>query len=208
VRTQLVVVAKEPLPGKVKTRLCPPCTPEQAAQIAAASLADTIDAVTAAAAQRRILLLDGHYSRPPGWQVVAQRGDGLGQRLAYGFADTATAGVSTIVVGMDTPQLTPELINTVAAALSTSDAALGLAEDGGWWVLGLRDPRHAAVLVEVPMSQPDTGERTLKALTELALSVALCPVLRDVDTITDLGRVAAQCPGGRFAAAVNALGLG
>jgi uncharacterized protein len=207
VKTQFVVIAKAPVAGRVKTRLCPPCTPDQAADLASAALADTIATVSATPSARRVLLLDGDSPGPQGWTVVTQRGDGLGQRLAHGFADTALAGTPTVLVGMDTPQLTPAILREVAAALSGSDAVVGLAEDGGWWTLGLREPCQAAVLHDVPMSQPDTGELTLKALAELGLSVAYGPVLRDVDTFADLAHVAALCLGGRFATAVNALEL-
>ena len=82
---------------------------------------------------------------------------------------------------------------------------LGPAADGGWWALGLREPAHAVALWTVPMSMPDTGERTLAALRARGLGVALLPTLRDVDTAADAHAVAALCPGGRFAAAVREL---
>lgn len=202
-RTQIVVVAKEPVPGRVKTRLCPPCTSEQAADIAAAALADTIDAVCATGVLRRVLLLEGDYPAPAGWEVVTQRGNGLAQRLANGFADTAAEGVATVLIGMDTPQVTPALLGEVAAGLSNADCVLGPAWDGGWWALGLRDPGHAGVLVEVPMSQPDTARLTEKALLGIGASVALAEPLRDIDTIDDLYEVVQQCPGSRLARAVG-----
>src|SRR5438046_8188371 len=104
-KVQIIVVAKEPVPGRVKTRLCPPYTAAQAARIAEAALADTIEAVSKADAVRRVLLLDGDYAPPAGWEVVFQRGNGLGQRLANGFADTAEPGVASVLIGMDTPQV-------------------------------------------------------------------------------------------------------
>jgi len=199
-----LVVAKTPEPGRVKTRLCPPCTPEQAARVAAAALADTVDAVTAAPAQHRTLVVDGTHPAPPGWHRVTQRGDGLGVRLANAFADTRRAGTPSLLVGMDTPQLTAAGLAGAADLLCTADAVLGLAEDGGWWALGLTEPRYAAVLRDVPTSQPTTGERTLTALRRRGLRVATLPVLRDVDTATDAHAVAALCPpGSRFAAAVS-----
>lgn len=204
-RTQIVVVAKAPVPGRVKTRLCPPCTPQQAANIADAALCDTIAAVDAAPAARRVLLLDGQYPTPPGWQMVAQRGDGLAARLANGLADTACTGTGTLLIGMDTPQVTSALLTEVMNELSTSEVVLGMANDGGWWALALRDPRTAHVLHDVPMSQPDTGELTSKAFTGQGLSISLAPVLRDIDTITDLRDVARLCPGAKFAAAAREL---
>ncbi len=196
-RRQLLVIAKAPVPGRVKTRLCPPCTPEQAAAIAAAALADTLDVLSATPAVRRTLVVHGDYPAPPGWHVVAQRGDGLGERLANAFADTARPGVATMLVGMDTPQLS--LVD------SPPGNALGLAEDGGWWALQLENPADATVLRTVPMSTSDTGARTLAGLQERGLSMALLPVLRDVDTAADARAVAAVCPDSRFARAVHAL---
>jgi uncharacterized protein len=203
IATQLLVIAKAPVPGRVKTRLCPPCTPEQAAAVAEAALADTLTAGQAAPVHRRTLVLSGQYDGPPGWQTMAQRGASLGERLAYAFADTAVPGSATVLIGMDTPQVDAPLLAAVAAALGQADAVLAPAEDGGWWALALRDPAQAAVLRLVPTSRPDTGELTVAALRRAGLTVALAPVLRDVDTAQDARAVARVCPGGRFAAAVE-----
>ena len=200
---QLLVIAKEPVPGRVKTRLCPPCTPEQAAAVAAASLADTLRTVDATPATRRTLALCGTYVPPAGWGLVRQRGDGLGQRLAYAFADTAAHGLSTLLIGMDTPQVTAAQLWAVAAALDRVDAVLGPAEDGGWWALALRDPATARVLSGVPMSTPDTCALTRRALHAYGLTVAYGPSLRDVDTAADAHAVAAAFPLGSFAATVQ-----
>lgn len=191
---QIIVVAKEPLPGKVKTRLQPPCTPHQAARIAKAALADTLTAVGNTPAARRILLLEGDYPAPPGWEVTRQHGVGLAVRLANGFAETARPGLASLLIGMDTPQVTPALLGTVANGLSDMDAVLAPAEDGGWWALALREPRHGEALATVPMSRPDTAELTRKALAHQGLSVGVAPALRDVDTAGDLRAVAALCP--------------
>ena len=196
-RRQLLVIAKEPVPGRVKTRLCPPCTPEQAATIAAAALADTIEVLSATPAVRRTLVLQGDYPVPKGWHVLPQRGDGLGERLANAFADTARHGTATLLVGMDTPQLS--LVDCPPGN------ALGAAEDGGWWALQLENPADATILRTVPMSAADTGARTREALQQRGLVVGQLPVLRDVDTAEDAHAVAALCPGSRFARAVHAL---
>jgi uncharacterized protein len=201
--TQLLVIAKAPVPGRVKTRLCPPCTPAQAAAVATAALADTVDAVAASPAVRRTIVLSGRYLAPPGFHVVAQRGDGLGERLAYAYADTALRGVASVLVGMDTPQVSPALFADVTDRLRHADAVLGPAEDGGWWVLALRRPTHASVLRDIPMSTPDTGARTAAALRAIGLTVAFAEALRDVDTAGDARAVARACPDGRFAAAVR-----
>jgi glycosyltransferase A (GT-A) superfamily protein (DUF2064 family) len=106
---------------------------------------------------------------------------------------------------MDTPQITPGLLNTAAAHLGGVDAVLGLAVDGGWWALGLRDPAHAALLRPIATSTATTGADTLAALRGHGLTVTLLPVLRDVDTAADARLVAAACaPGSAFARAVAA----
>lgn len=202
-RTQLLVIAKAPVPGRVKTRLCPPCTPYQAAQVAAAALADTLTAGYATPATRHTVLLCGQWTPPPGWYVVTQRGDGLADRLANGFADTALAGTGSVLIGMDTPQVTAPLLASVAAGLDDADAVLGPACDGGWWALALRDPSHADALRAVPMSTVDTGTATVAALRARGLRVRLAERLRDVDTAVDAWEVAGRCPGGTFAEAVR-----
>ena len=202
-RTQLLVIAKAPVPGRVKTRLCPPGTYAQAAEIAAAALADTLAAAGATAAVRHTIVHSGQIPVPDGWHRVPQRGDGLGARLANGFADTARPGTGSLLIGMDTPQVTPALLGTVAAGLGRYDAVLGPAEDGGWWALALRDPADARVLRDVPMSTMDTGTLTVAALRSGGLRVGYGPTLRDVDTAPDAWHVARLCPDTAFAAAVS-----
>ncbi|WP_431926291.1 TIGR04282 family arsenosugar biosynthesis glycosyltransferase [Micromonospora wenchangensis] len=203
---RVLVLAKTPVPGRVKTRLCPPCTPAQAARVAAAALADTLDTVGTATVDARVLVVDGDLPAPPGWERLAQRGGPLADRLAHAFADTRTAGAATLLVGMDTPQLTVAHLDTARDLLGRADgpdAVLGPADDGGWWTLGLRDPGHATVLRTVPTSVASTGALTLAALRRRGLRVHLLPRLRDVDTAVDAHAVAALCPpDSRFARAV------
>jgi rSAM/selenodomain-associated transferase 1 len=197
------LLAKEPVPGRVKTRLCPPWTPAEAAELAAAALHDTIDTVTATPAARRVLVLDGAQPRPAGWAVVPQFGADLPDRLAWAFTDTALPGTASLLIGMDTPQLTTHTLRAAIRRLATVDAVFGPAADGGWWALGLRHPGHAEALRGVPTSRADTGVRTLAALRARGLHIALLPELTDVDTARDAYDVAELCPtGSRFAAAV------
>lgn len=215
--TVLLVVAKAPVPGAVKTRLCPPATPPQAARIAAAALHDTLDAVRATPGVTPVLALRGRFAdaedgdelteAAAGWPVLTQWGSGLGERLANAHADVAAAypGEPVLQIGMDTPQLTPAQLHAAVRRLDSTDAVLGPAVDGGWWALGLRDPRHAAVLRTVPMSSPETGRRTWTALRERGLSAATLPVGQDVDEWADALAVAATAPGTRFARQVAAV---
>ncbi|MFC9682396.1 DUF2064 domain-containing protein [Streptomyces sp. NPDC056948] len=193
--TTLLVIAKEPRPGRVKTRLTPPFTPQEAASLAEASLADTLDAVVATPADRRLLVLDGEPGPwlPAGFEVVRQCAGGLDERLADAFARCTGPA---LLIGMDTPQVTPELLTV---GFGEGDAWFGPAEDGGFWALGLADP-DPALLRGVPMSTPVTGAVQRERLVHAGLRVRDLPRLRDVDTAADAEAVAALAPHGRFAA--------
>lgn len=198
----LVVIAKSPEPGRSKTRLCPPCTPAQAAMLAEAALRDTLAAVAAAPARRRFVALDGEPGPwlPRGFEVLEQRGDGLGERLGHALG---AAGGPALVFGMDTPQLTAGAIAHASERLGRGDvgAVLGPALDGGYWTIGLREPDPAA-FDGVPMSSDRTCDAQRRRLAELGLRVAMLPWMRDVDTIDDAHAVAAACPGSAFATAL------
>ena len=200
----LLVIAKEPLPGRAKTRLTPPCTAEQAAVLAQAAIEDTLAAALAVERDvRRVLVLDGEPGPwvPDGFEIVPQRGDGLAQRLAAAFED---AGAPAFLVGMDTPQVTPTLLEAGLDALRAQDAVFGAALDGGYWGIGLReaDPR---VFDGVPMSRDNTGAVQRARLAILGLRTATLPPLRDIDTIEDARAVAREVPDGRFAATLAAV---
>jgi rSAM/selenodomain-associated transferase 1 len=201
----LLVIAKAPVAGRVKTRLCPPCTPSQAARLAHAALADTLAAVASVPGVLRVLALDGDPAglAPAGFGVVAQRGEGLDERLAAAFA---AADGPALLVGMDTPQVTPAILERGLDALAQADAVLGPADDGGYWAVGLRDPRHAAAAFPgVPMSTAGTGAAQHRRLRSLGLTVESLPALRDVDTFVDARAVAASAPASRFAGALAEL---
>lgn len=201
----VIVLAKEPLPGRAKTRLCPPCTPEQAATLAGAALTDTLACVARTPARRRLLVFegDGERWRPDGFELITQRGEGLAARLAAAFED---AGGPALLVGMDTPQLTPELVVGGLRALEQPDvdAVFGPAFDGGYWCAGLKAPRRE-VFDGVPMSAVDTWQRQHARLRSLGMRVRRQPPLRDVDTFEDARAVALEAPASRFAKAVNKL---
>jgi uncharacterized protein len=197
----LLVIAKEPIAGRAKTRLCPPCTPEGAARLAAAALGDTLRTVTRTPAVRRVLVFEGDARRwtPNGFDHIAQRGAGLAERLAAAFAD---AGQAALLVGMDTPQLTPGLLLDGLAALTRPDvdAVLGPATDGGYWSVGLKDPACAElVFAGIPMSEPTTYSHQRQRLDELGLRVHEQPALTDVDSFDDAQAVATLAPRTLFA---------
>ncbi|MBV9820101.1 MAG: DUF2064 domain-containing protein [Solirubrobacterales bacterium] len=201
----LLVIAKEPVAGRVKTRLTPPCTPPQAATLAAAALLDTLDVIARIPAARKVLVFEGDARswRPDGFVVIAQRGQSLGERLDAAFADVPGPA---LLVGMDTPQMTPELLLDGIAALHRRDvdAVLGPAADGGYWSIGFRC-RVRGAFAGVPMSCAATGARQRARLDQIGLRVHEQPMLHDVDTIDDAYAVASDAPHTRFARAVSAL---
>ncbi len=198
-RTQVLVITKAPVPGRSKTRLTPPCTPEQASGIATAAVGDTLDAVRAAPVGRRVVALDGSPRDLDlaGFTVVPQVDGDLGTRLAAAFADAMVAGPEpTLLIGMDTPQVSGGQLGRCADLLESTgpgSAVLGTAPDGGWWTLGLHDSADAAVLASVPMSQADTAVLTRQALENAGLTVLDLPEFTDIDHFSDAMSVAAEC---------------
>lgn len=212
----VLVVAKAPVPGLAKTRLAASIGDTAAADIAAAALLDTLDAVAATPVAHRVVAMTGDLSRASrsdeishrlaDFTVIPQRGADFADRLANAHAD-ASAGAPVLQIGMDTPQVTAELLAGCGRALTGTDAVLGPAEDGGWWVLGVSRPSMADCLRTVPMSRPDTGASTLAALRGNGAEVVTVDELADFDTVEDLDAVRGKClPGSRFALATIAVG--
>ncbi|WP_254205802.1 TIGR04282 family arsenosugar biosynthesis glycosyltransferase [Nocardia alni] len=211
----LLIIAKAPIAGFAKTRLTPPFSPHEAAQLAAASLLDTLSAARNSGVRRRMVAWTGDLSRAERsdelasaleeFDIVPQRGDTFGQRLANAHADAFRLGLPVLQIGMDTPQAGPALLAVSASLLlECGDAVLGPAADGGWWALGLTDPRPARTLAEVPMSTDRTGELTREALCRCGCRVRRLPILTDVDTVTDALTVAQEYRG-RFPQTVERL---
>jgi hypothetical protein len=210
----LIVLAKAPVPGRVKTRLCPPFTPHQAACLAEAALTDTLRAAHACAADQLLLFLDGEPGpwlplprTGQGLRVAEQPAGGLDARIAAAFATAARHNPGpALLIGMDTPQADPALLDAAFALLHGEAAAvLGPAEDGGFWALGL-DGLHNSekwaerLVLGVPMSVPETGRIQLRRLRDAGLRVSVLRELRDVDTAADAHAAAALIPESRFAA--------
>jgi hypothetical protein len=222
----LIVLAKAPVPGRVKTRLCPPFTPAEAAALAAAALDDSLAIAAATGAEHRLLFLDGEPG--PGLRATylergfvrrPQPAGTLDMRLAAAFAAAARLDPGpALLIGMDTPQALPSVLDDALRALSWSpdveglrygyDAAYAPAEDGGFWALGLREPAHprtASLLLGVPMSTPDTGAFQLRRLEDAGLEVLHLPMLRDVDTAACAHAAAELRPDTAFARRLAAI---
>jgi len=204
--TTVIVIAKETIPGRVKTRLHPPLSYEQAAELAAAALADTLAVVTALPSSRRILAFDGNLlpqgSEP--FDVIHQVSGDLDMRLGAIFDQ---CDGPTVLVGMDTPQLTAEHLAPVFAPWPDGiDAWLGYANDGGYWTLALAEP-NGDLIRGVPMSRDDTGTQQLSRLRSAGLGVGMLPELIDVDTIADARAVAQIAPDTRFSRTLRSFDL-
>jgi uncharacterized protein len=214
----LLVVAKAPVPGQAKTRLAATLGEQAAAEVAAAALLDTLDAVSAAPVAARVVALTGELDhaanaaeirdRLEAFAVIPQRGDTFADRLANAHVDAGTMdGHPVLQIGMDTPQVTAELLADCGRRLAAGPAVLGLARDGGWWALGVHNPDDAQCLRAVPMSQPDTGVLTLKALHHNVVHVELLEELCDLDVVDDIPAVREACgPASRFAQATRGAG--
>jgi glycosyltransferase A (GT-A) superfamily protein (DUF2064 family) len=212
----VLVVAKAPVPGLAKTRLATAVGDQAAADIAAAALLDTLDAVAAAPVAARVVALTGDLSAASGgpeirsrladFTVLDQRGSDFAERLANAHLDAAD-GRPVLQIGMDTPQVTAGLIAECAQALTRAPAVLGMARDGGWWVLGVGEPSMADCLRTITMSRADTGAVTLAALRDTGIEVDLVVELADVDTVDDVDEVRRACPpDSRFARVTQAAG--
>lgn len=203
---KVLLVAKAPVTGLVKTRLGVIIGAERAAELAAAALLDTIEACSRAGAEGHLSLagdlVDAVHGRAisaalTGWTITPQRGEGFAERLVNAHADAGSGVV--VQIGMDTPQVTSADLAAVAALLDGHDAALAPATDGGWWALARRDPDVVRHLAEVPMSTETTFADTRRALERAGGRVARGASMTDVDTVADAGHVATLAPDTRFA---------
>ena len=199
-RDVLIVFAKEPRPGFVKTRMSPPLSAVQAAGLYAALLDDVL-AATAAHAEAFGLapVLAVHPPEacpalarraPPGFRVVAQRGASLGERMAAAVEAAAAAGAQRILVrGSDSPLLGADTVAAALAALAHADLALCPDADGGYALVALRRPVPG--LFDHAMSTPRVLAQTLANARLAGLRAELLPAGFDLDTAADLARLAA-----------------
>jgi glycosyltransferase A (GT-A) superfamily protein (DUF2064 family) len=204
--TNLIIIAKETIPGRVKTRLHPPLSLEQAAELAAAAIQDTLAAVAELPATRRILAFDGNLFPPrsESYEIVPQVSGDLDARLGAIFDECEGP---TVLIGMDTPQVSASDLAPVFDDWPAGvDAWFGPASDGGFWALALREP-DGDLIRGVPMSRDDTGAQQLRRLHQAGLRVGFLPELTDVDTIANAREVADLAPDSSFAATLVSFGV-
>jgi rSAM/selenodomain-associated transferase 1 len=208
-RAVLIVFAKVPRPGEVKTRMCPPLSPVEASDLYANMLADVLE--TSARAARRlgidaVLALHPALSGrelgidvPTPFRVVPQRGPDLSARMAWAVREAAAGGASPILVrGSDSPALDEDAIAAALDALERCDVALRPDLDGGYNLVGLR--RATGAIFDHPMSTDRALEDVLARARDLGLAVEVAAPGFDLDTIEDLrwlarerGRAARLC---------------
>ena len=178
---KILIAAKAPVPGQVKTRLSPPLSAGLAARMAGAFLADVLTAARAVDPGAGFLCRPadaaGLRERFPGAAIVEQAGAGLTGALATGLATGA------VVVAGDAPAIRPE---TIAAALaSTADLVLAPSHDGGFGLIRLRGDA-AALFAGIAWSTGSVLDQTVAAAEALGLAVELLEPVPDVDTVADL----------------------
>lgn len=200
---QLVVFARKPLEGAVKTRLVPPLSPAEAAQLYAHMLDDVLEA--SAAAARELGLGPVLAVHPPGavgemarrapapFRAVAQRGRDLAERMTWAVGEAAAAACWPVLLrGSDSPMLPPEAVAAALEALREVDLAIVPDRDGGYSLIGLRRP--APHLFAHAMSTPSVAEDTRARARQLGLTVRLLEPCFDVDTVEDLRWLAEARP--------------
>lgn len=211
----VALFAKAPVAGLVKTRLSPPLTPAEAAAVARACLETTLRRFPAAVRASWTLFLDGE---PEPWLLrlaaergvrVAPQGTGdLGARLERAFRALHDEGAGrAVAIGADSPTLDPSWIAEALARLGDADAVLGPAEDGGYYLIGIR-PGREALFTAIPWSTPDVAAATRRRAASSGWRLAELPEWYDVDGPEELWRAAEdaeRCPElARLAASLGA----
>lgn len=191
----LLVVAKQPLAGRTKTRLSPPLTPAEAAQLYETFLRDTLDIVRDVAGVERIIAYlpeeaeDYFRTLAPDFGLLPQCGSDLGARLDNALTHCLTNDFErAVIMNSDSPTLPAEHLRQAFVALETADVVLGPCEDGGYYLIGLNGPAPR-LLRDVEMSTPTVTRDTLTLAAEEGLRLTQLPAWYDVDTVVELERL-------------------
>lgn len=204
----IILMAKAPRAGRVKTRLCPPLSPSGAAALYHCFLRDSIALVRSVTGARPVVAYAPRRARRffaaqcPGFRLVPQRGPDLGARLAGAFATVFADGPpAALAVGADTPTLPAALVRRALALLADGrrDVVLGPSADGGYYLIGLRAARPE-LFAGVPWGTSAVLAETLRRAADAELRVACLPPWSDVDTPSDLALMAAMLRRGRVRA--------
>lgn len=191
-KNALLVIAKRPTPGQTKTRLTPPLSAEHAAELYGYFLQDTLDLARAVPNVTRFIAYapigaEKYFTRlAPDYALVPQIGDDLGERLDNALTQCLRDGFGrAVIMDSDSPTLPTRYVADAFDALNDADVVLGPCDDGGYYLIGLKQPQPH-LLREVKMSTPNVLRDTLAIARELNLRVALTERWFDVDTTTEL----------------------
>ncbi len=195
----LIIFAKAPIPGQVKTRLCPPLTPDEAATLHGSFVLDTLERSKAAVATLK-LPLDRFLACAPssalvffkimeerqGVKLIDQVGDDLGARMNQAFETMFGLGYKrALIVGTDVPTLPLDQYQQALALLETNDLVLGPALDGGYYLIGLKGTAPD-LFTGIPWSTDQVLSLTQEKATKIGLKTALISPWRDIDTLDDV----------------------
>jgi rSAM/selenodomain-associated transferase 1 len=189
----LIIFAKAPVPGQVKTRLCPPLTPDEAATLHGSIVLDVLERTRSAPCDRFLgcapspdhvffkIMEERHQVR-----LLAQTGDDLGVRMREAFRTIFALGYSqAVLVGTDVPSLSKRLITQALDLLTSHDVVLGPALDGGYYLIGLRRLEES-LFTDIPWSTDRVCAATQEKARTLQLLLGLLPPQRDLDTVEDV----------------------
>ena len=190
-KTALIVMAKAPVPGFAKTRLVPPLSFEQAAELQRCLTSDVLERPWANGP--RVLAVAGTSENfascvEAGWRLTPQRGADLGERLSHASREATDGGADAVVfLGTDSPDLPDALRGAIVPALEAAEVVIGPAFDGGYYTIGSRG--HLPWLFEgMPWSEATLFDATLEACARHGARVGLLPAWYDIDNIADLRR--------------------
>ena len=206
----LIVVAKQPAPGKTKTRLTPPLDPEQASQLYECLLKDTLDLIRQVNQVQPVVAFLPAGAEPyfqqmaPDFDLILQEGPDLGARLDNAISAYFSQGYQRVVImNSDGPTLpSPYLSQAFTALEDSSDVVLGPCEDGGYYLIGAKAP-IPYLLRGVQMSTPTVAEDTIALAVEAGLRLHLLPTWYDVDDAASLIRLAKEVENGDRRAAAH-----
>jgi rSAM/selenodomain-associated transferase 1 len=200
----VVIMAKAPQTGEVKTRLSPPLSPTDAAKLYRCFLLDKIEQVTALEAATLALAFTPPEAKgffedvAPGFVLVQQRGADLGDRLANSLGELIAGGHrAAVAIDSDTPTLPVSFLQQAVDLLTTSDVdlVLGPTQDGGYYLIGLR-AMHRELFEAMAWSTSTVLSETIQRASAKGLRVACLPPWYDIDTPEDLGRLRAELASG------------
>ena len=187
---QLGIFAREPIPGRVKSRLVPPLDQNEACEVYTAFLSDIFARVAKLRGVRHTVFVAGATSQakalaPEHFAIEQQVEGSLGDRMLVAFERMLTHAGMAAVIGSDSPDIPLAYIKRAFVKLKHRDVVLGPAVDGGYYLIALKQP-HAAVFEQVTWGQATVMNETLDRIESAGLSVGLLPVWYDVDTFESL----------------------